>query len=117
MITLYGIPNCDTVKRARKTLQDNGIDFHFRDFRKDGVDTQQLQSWLNELGEALINRRGTTWRALSETDKQRAETEAATLLAENPAMIKRPVIDKDGELRLGFAAKQSDEVLQWLKAF
>ncbi|MGJ8669456.1 MAG: Spx/MgsR family RNA polymerase-binding regulatory protein [Oceanococcus sp.] len=115
MITLYGIPNCDTVKRARQTLQLAGLDFQFHDFRRDGVELEQIQTWLEQLGDAVINRRGTTWRKLSDDEKQRAESSAATLLCEHPALIKRPVIDKDGDLRLGFAAKEADDIVQWLK--
>lgn len=115
MITLYGINNCDTVKRARKTLDAAGVDFHFHDFRRDGVEQAQIQAWLDELGEALINRRGTTWRKLSEAEQARAQDEPAALLAEYPAMIKRPVINKNNEIRLGFAAKDASEIVQWLQ--
>ena len=115
MITLYGIPNCDTVKRARKTLQDAGVDFQFHDVRRDGLDRKQVQTWWDELGEALINQRGTTWRKLSDAEKQQAEDDPIGLLMAHPAMIKRPLIDKQGHLRLGFPAKQADEIINWLK--
>lgn len=114
MITLYGIKNCDTVKRARKTLSESAIDHQFHDFRTDGINPSQVQAWLDQLGQALINRRGTTWRKLSETEQARAETEPAALLCEHPSLIKRPVIDKHGELRLGFAAKDADTIINWL---
>ncbi len=115
MITLYGIANCDTVKRARKHLELAGLDFKFHDFRRDGLERDRLQDWLTELGDALINRRGTTWRQLSPQEQARAETDPVGLLSENPAMIKRPVFDKNGKLHLGFPAKQAEEIVQWLQ--
>lgn len=107
-ITLYGIPNCDTVKKARTWLTERGIEHRFHDFRKDGLEQEQLESWMAELGrDVLINRRGTTWRKLSEADKDvENDADAVALLLANPAMIKRPVIDL-GDVRLvGF----TDEV-------
>ncbi len=117
MITLYGITNCDTVKRARKTLDSAGISHRFHDFRRDGLEIAQAQAWLNTLGaEQLINRRGTTWRKLSPDEQAAAEGEnAAQLLCEHPSLIKRPVIDRDGKLRVGFAAKAADDILRWLQ--
>ena len=116
MITLYGIPNCDTVKRARLSLQQAGVEFQFHDFRRDGIDPEQIQNWLDQLGDAVINRRGTTWRKLSDDEKQQAEDQPATLLSQYPAIIKRPLINKDGDLRLGFSAKEADDIVQWLQS-
>lgn len=107
-ITLYGIPNCDTVKKARNWLTEQGIEHRFHDFRKDGLEEETLESWVAELGrDVLINRRGTTWRKLPEADKVvESDAAAVALLLANPAMIKRPVIDL-GDVRLvGF----TDEV-------
>ena len=116
MIKLYGIKNCDTVKRARKTLEQAGLDYQFHDFRADGVDAAAVQDWLNQCGEALINRRGTTWRKLDAQQQARADSDAVALLCENSSLIKRPVIDKAGDVRLGFAAKEAESILDWLRA-
>lgn len=108
MITLYGISNCDTVRKARKWLDNNGIDYRFHDFRKDGLAAEQLHAWSEELGwESLLNRRGTTWRQLPEAerdgvDRQRAEA----LMLTHPAMIKRPLLDLGSARKLGF--KEAD---------
>ncbi len=116
MITLYGITNCDTVKRARKTLETAGIEYRFHDFRRDGLSPDQTQAWLDTLGaDQLINRRGTTWRKLDQQAQTRAEgSDAAQFLADNPTLIKRPVIDRGDALRVGFAAKDSEAILGWL---
>lgn len=104
--TLYGIKNCDTIKKARKWLDEAGIDYRFHDHRADGLTPEQLDLWLERLGwEALLNTRGTTFRALPEEAKQGLDTARAhDLLLAHPAMIKRPLLDKDGELSLGFKA-------------
>jgi len=113
MITVYGIPNCDTVKKARVWLADNGLEFTFHDFRKDGLEKATLDRWLAELGrDVLINRRGTTWRKLSEGEKQvDSDADAAALLLANPAMIKRPVIDLGGRRLVGFTDETREAVL------
>lgn len=105
-ITLYGIKNCDTVKKSRKWLEEAGIDYRFHDHRADGLDPAMLDLWLDRLGwEALLNRQGTTFRALPAQDKQALDkTNARALLLAHPAMIKRPLLDRDGELTLGFKA-------------
>lgn len=105
-ITLYGIPNCDTVKKARRWLDDAGREYRFHDFRKDGLDGDLLQSWIDDLGwEKLLNKAGTTFRKLP--DDQKADLDAAkakALMLEQPAMIKRPVMDANGALSAGFKA-------------
>ncbi|MFH7587310.1 ArsC family reductase [Oceanimonas smirnovii] len=103
-VILYGIKNCDTVKKARKWLEQAGVDYHFKDHRADGLVPAQLDHWLSVLGhEALVNKRGTTWRALSDEQKATLSPDtAAALLLANPAMIKRPLLNIDGELHLGF---------------
>jgi len=105
MLTLYGITNCDTVKKARKWLEKQGIAYNFHDFKKEGITEEIIQSWMQSVpAEELINRRGTTWRKLSETDKARAETNPAKLMEEHPTLIKRPVILLDtGEVTVGFS--------------
>lgn len=108
MTTLYGIPNCDTVKKARQWLETKGIDYHFHDFRKDGVDQKRLSHWLAELGwETLVNRRSTTWRGLDEKQKAiGSNQDAMKLLLDNPTLIKRPVIESANTLLAGF--KETD---------
>ncbi|SDJ58080.1 ArsC family reductase [Microbulbifer yueqingensis] len=93
MITLYGIKNCDTVKKARKWLESNGIDYRFHDFREDGMGDVPLQQWLEEFGwEQVLNRRSTSWRALEETQKNAMDNNAALAAARaTPTLIKRPV--------------------------
>lgn len=104
MVTLYGIPNCDTIKKARKWLEANGTEYRFHDFRKDGLDAEQLQSWADELGwEVLLNKRGTTWRQQPDEVKNNIDaTSAIALMLEQPAMIKRPVLDLGTQRKVGF---------------
>ena len=104
MTTLYGISNCDTIKKARKWLDANGIDYRFHDYRKDGLKADWLESWCDELGwEALLNKRGTTWRKLPEETKAAADrSQAIALMLEQPAMIKRPLLDLGNNRKLGF---------------
>lgn len=104
MITLYGIPNCDTIKKARKWLEANNCDYQFHDFRKDGLEEALLRSWADELGwETLLNKRGTTWRQQPDDVKENInETSAIQLMLQYPAMIKRPVLDTGNVRRVGF---------------
>lgn len=104
MITLYGIPNCDTIKKARKWLESNQIEYRFHDFRKDGLDAERLNSWVDELGwELLLNKRGTTWRQQpDEIKNQIDQSSAIALMLEYPAMIKRPVLDTGDVRKVGF---------------
>lgn len=104
--TLYGIKNCDTIKKARKWLDEAGVEYRFHDHRADGLAPAELDLWLERLGwEALLNTRGTTFRALPDEAKQGLDNaKARALLLAQPAMIKRPLLDKDGELHLGFKA-------------
>lgn len=94
-ITLYGIPNCDTVKKARVWLQEQGVDVSFHNFKKDGLDRGTIEHWLTQVDlNVLINRKGTTWRALSDEQKtscDHRETAIALMLA-SPSVIKRPVL-------------------------
>jgi Spx/MgsR family transcriptional regulator len=113
MITVYGIPNCDTIKKARKWLEANGYEYNFHDFRKDGLEEQQLKSWVEELGwEVLLNKRGTTWRQQSDEVKQNIdEASAIALMLEHPAMIKRPVLDTGSCRKVGFKDTEYAELL------
>lgn len=110
---LYGIKNCDTVKKARKWLDENGVDYQFHDFRKDGLDDALLSGWEKALGwDALINRRGTTWRKLPEEVRDTISAQSAhSIMLENPSIIKRPVVESGDEVRVGFNA---DEWAAWL---
>lgn len=103
-VTLFGIPHCDTVKRARARLTEHGIDAAFHDFKKAGVPLPELQQWLGELGwEKLLNRAGTTFRKLA--DEQKADLDQARaieLMLAQPSMIKRPVLDLGDRTLLGF---------------
>lgn len=111
-VTMYGIPNCDTVKKARAWLSNHNVEFEFHDYRKHGLDEEQLQSMVAALGwEAMLNRRGTTWRALPDTLKDRIDLESAiSIMLDNPAIIKRPILAKDEQLHLGFSVAQYQEI-------
>ncbi|WP_026973081.1 ArsC family reductase [Aliagarivorans marinus] len=106
--TVFGISNCDTIRKARRWLSDNGIDYSFHDYRKDGLEQAQLTQWCETLGwEALLNKRGTTFRQLS--DEQKAgldQAKAIALMLEHPAMIKRPLLVAGEQQLLGFKADQ-----------
>ncbi|MDQ6971782.1 MAG: ArsC family reductase, partial [Mariprofundaceae bacterium] len=104
---LSGIRNCDTMKKARRWLDDAGVAYEFHDYKKAGVDPVRLKQWCGQLGwEPLLNRRGTTWRKLDEAQKQDLdEARAIALMLEHPSMIKRPVLDVDGRIELGFSAE------------
>ncbi len=107
--TLYGIPNCDTVKKARTWLADNGHDFTFHDFKKQGLSRELVNGWLEQLDwETLVNRKGMTWRNLSDERKAQIVDKASALelMLENPSVIKRPVLEGAGPLNVGFSADQ-----------
>lgn len=104
---LYGIPNCDMVKKARLWLDAHAIPYAFHDFKKAGVSADMLQVWLAKVEwDALLNRKGTTWRGLSEERKAfvTEDGSACTLMLELPSVIKRPVLSFDGQIHVGFSA-------------
>jgi arsenate reductase (glutaredoxin) len=103
-VTVYGIPNCDTVKKARTWLEARGITYAFHDYKKAGADPAQLARWCQAAGwEKLLNRAGTTFRKLPEADKQGLdEPRAIALMLANPSCIKRPVVEHPGGLLVGF---------------
>ncbi len=103
-IHFYGIPNCDTVKKARKWLDANGYDYTFHDYKKEGADAGKIAAWIDAHGvDIVLNRRGTTFRKLSDDDKADIDAvKAVRLLAANPSMIKRPVVEHDGGILVGF---------------
>ncbi len=114
MTTIYGITNCDTMKRAFAWLKDNGIDYEFHDYKKVGVNAAMLKSWTSQVDwEKLLNTRGTTWRKLSE--EQRAdidEKKAQQLMQQQPSLIKRPVLVHGSKILVGFDAKAYHELLK-----
>jgi len=110
-IVMYGIPNCDTIKKAKKWLTDQGVDFQFHNYKKDGVDSAQLKRWVNIVGwEPLLNKRGTTWRQLDDQIKSQVnESSAITIMLDNPSIIKRPVVEVNDTLLVGFNADEYAE--------
>jgi Spx/MgsR family transcriptional regulator len=117
VIILYGIKNCDTVKKARKWLEAEGLAHRFHDFRKDGLNAAMIAGFEAALGwESLLNTRGTTWRKLADNEKSDIDRQKAqALMLRYDAIIKRPVWEKEGEYRLGFAAKDQEALKQWAK--
>ena len=113
MVTLYGIANCDTIKRARRWLALHGVEYRFHDFRKDGLAESQLLAWTEELGwEAMLNRRGTTWRNLPDALRDGIDQESAIrVMLETPAIIRRPLLDTGKSRVLGFAESVYQELL------
>ncbi len=116
MYTLYGIPNCDSVKKARTWLEEKEIVYTFHDYKKAGISVKKLKEWSDILGwEALLNKKGTTWRKLDASAQQKisnAKT-AITWLAGNTSAIKRPLLEKNGEVvALGFDANNYSNIFK-----
>ena len=113
MIQLYGIPNCDTVKKARKWLEEHSVDFQFVDFKKSPPQVDTISKWLEQIPlEVLLNKRGTTWRKLDGQAQAAAATAdgAVRLMAEQPSIIKRPVLEKEGRVFVGFSEENYQEI-------
>lgn len=110
---LYGIPNCDTVKKARKWLEAERRDYTFHDYKKEGVDAGKLVGWTDAVGwEVLLNKRGTTFRKLDDADKEGIDREKAiALMVAHPSMIKRPVVEHSGGVLVGFKPDEWDAAL------
>ena len=104
MITVYGIKNCDTMKKAFKWLDKQGVEYQFHDYKKEGVDANTLSTWSKKVGwETLLNRRGTTWRKLPDKIKDNInEKSALKIMQEQPSIIKRPVLKKGASYLVGF---------------
>jgi len=104
MITVHGLKNCDTCRNAQKWLKSENLEFSFHDVRVDGLTEEMVSRWISTLGwEALLNRRGTTWRKLSDGEKQDVDGESArALMLSYPALIKRPVFDTGKQVIVGF---------------
>lgn len=104
MLTVYGIPNCDTVKKARMWLHASGIEYRFHDYKKSGVEAANLSRWIEAAGlDRILNRSGATFRKLPPGDRGTLDTEKAmALMVANPSMIRRPIVEDDGLLLVGF---------------
>jgi arsenate reductase len=103
-VTIYGIPNCDTMKKARAWLDGRRVAYSFHDYRASGIERDRLRAWAGKVGwERLLNKASTTFRDLPDKDKAAIdEAKAIALMLAQPTMIKRPVLDKDGALTVGF---------------
>jgi arsenate reductase len=113
-ITVYGIPNCDSVKKARVWLTDHGVDYAFHDFKKQGVPAEALDQWLAAVGwEVLVNRKGTTWRQLDAAVQSRVQDNASAkaLMLEHASVIKRPIVVKGKDVTVGVNPERWTNVL------
>ena len=113
-VTLYGIKNCDTMKKARAWLDAKGVAYTFHDYKAEGIDRGRLEGWARAVGwETLLNRAGTTFRKLPEADKVDLDaSKAIALMLNQPSMIKRPVLDLDGRLIVGFKPEQYEAAVR-----
>jgi arsenate reductase (glutaredoxin) len=110
-LIVYGIPNCDTVKKARRWLDERGADYRFHDFRKDGLTSEIVDKWMTKVPwDRLVNKRGTTWRKLSAEEQQISdESGAKSVMLAHPSVIKRPVFDLGGKkIVVGFSKAEID---------
>jgi arsenate reductase len=114
IITIYGIKNCDTMKKARAWLDAQGIAYVFHDYKAEGIDRARVERWSREAGwETLVNRSGTTFRKLPEKDKDTlTEKKAIALMLEQPSLIKRPVLEAGGKLLVGFKPEAYQQALR-----
>tara|TARA_R100001143_G_scaffold61983_2_gene64107 strand:- start:853 stop:1191 length:339 start_codon:yes stop_codon:yes gene_type:complete len=110
---MYGIPNCDTIKKARRFLQDNNIAYEFHDYKKQGISRAKLKTWCSIFGyESLLNRRGTTWRKLDEeTRASMNQSLAIKIMQQQPSIIKRPVLEAGDKVLLGFEQSEYKSLL------
>ncbi|WP_114943729.1 ArsC family reductase [Microvirga calopogonii] len=113
-VTLYGIKNCDTVKKARSWLDAKGVPYAFHDYKSEGIDRPRLESWARDVGwETLLNRAGTTFRKLPDGDRVGLdEPKALALMLDQPSMIKRPVLDLGGRILVGFKPELYEESIR-----
>lgn len=111
--TLFGIPNCDTMKKARRWLEANDVLYTFHNYKKSGVPEEELKQWVNKVGwEILLNRRGTSWRKLDDAIKDGIdEASAIKVMLENPSTIKRPILETNDSLLVGFSEDSYTKVL------
>lgn len=113
MTVIYGIPNCDAMKKARRWLDEHGIDYEFHDYKKKGIDEKKIRSWLKTVGwDALLNRRGMMWRKVPDDVKASIdEASAIQLMLETPSIIKRPVLETGKLLLVGFNPEDYEDAL------
>ena len=113
-VTMYGIKNCDTMKKARAWLDGHDVAYAFHDYKTAGIERGMLEGWAREVGwETLVNRAGTTFRKLPEKDKEGlTEKKAIALMLDQPAMIKRPVLDVGGRLLVGFTPAEYEKAMR-----
>ena len=111
MLTVYGIQSCDTCKKARKYLTEQDIEFRFHDVRDDGIDSEMLERWAARIDwQKLLNRRSLTWRKIPEVDRESIDKERAfALILERPTLLKRPVLEAEKFLAVGFSEKRFAE--------
>jgi arsenate reductase len=113
MTTIYGIKNCDTMKKARAWLDQKGVAYDFHDYKASGIDRARLEGWARKVGwEVLLNRAGTTFRKLPDKEKEGlTESKAFALMIAQPSMIKRPVLEGGGKLLVGFKPEQYEALV------
>ena len=111
-VTIYGIKNCDTMKKARAWLDAHAIAYSFHDYKSKGIDRAHLEAWADKAGwETLLNRAGTTFKKLPEAERENVTgKKAIALMMAQPSMIKRPVLDIDGKLLVGFKPTEYEKV-------
>ena len=114
MTTMYGIKNCDTVKKARQWLDKHAITYHFHDFRVEGLTSDKIQQWLQTQPlEKLVNKQSTTWKQLTDDEKASLTIDSAIALClQHPTLIKRPVLEYDGAIHLGFKETHYQSLFQ-----
>lgn len=112
-LRMYGIPNCDTIKKAKTWLTDQGVEFDFHNYKKDGISEDKIRQWLKAVSwEELLNRRGTTWRKLDDSVKDNIDEQSAIqLMIEQPSIIKRPVLETDKKVLVGFKPDDYQQAL------
>lgn len=113
-ITIFGIPSCDTMKKARAWLKEHDVEYEFHDYKKAGIDEETLRGWISSVGwELLLNRRGTTWRKVPQETKDGIdEATAIELMLANPSIIKRPVLTMGDQIEVGFKPEQYAALIQ-----
>lgn len=113
MLHVYGIKSCDTCRKAKKFLQDNKLEFDFHDLRDDGLDIQTLEVWADRVGwEKLLNKKSLTWRKVPETDRKVINrSKAISLMLDQPTLIKRPILEGEGYIAVGFSEQRFAEFL------
>ncbi|MGI9263775.1 MAG: Spx/MgsR family RNA polymerase-binding regulatory protein [Gammaproteobacteria bacterium] len=118
VVTLFGIASCDSCRKARRWLDDNGISYQYHDLRKDGLERSDLSNWVQKAGtERVLNRRSATWRRVPEVDRILTDDDdAINLMLENPTLIKRPILKASSMLMIGFEEGEYDRVLGKSKA-